>query len=401
MKLFQRLLVAPAALGLLSPISANANEVNLNDISNYSDVENVELANSFSNQLTESTLLAGGEGLGGVSELSDSGYDDGFSATTSASFSVDMAIGAVESNPNSEAVSTAYGYQMDLSTSFTGEDTLAVAIDAGAGAASLGELDLNATDGDALIVDGITYTFPVGDKLTLLVGDSTSGSALFSTACVYGGFTNTLDDCGNASSAITATTHSVFADGTVGFSASYDIGNGFTGAFGYNGQGTDNAGLGTEEGLDFYAGQLTYTADSYGASVTYANLDTATSWGLNGYYTFASNLPSISVGYEFGDIDAATFREGTADEINVIDAETTQWFVGLQWDELGTGTLGVAMGTIGPQVEDAEENIAYELFYTYNVNDSMSITPAIFILEDNDPGDDDQTGVVVKTSFSF
>ena len=61
MKLFQRLLVAPAALGLLAPISANANEVNLNDISNYSDVENIELANSF-NTLPESTLLAGGEG---------------------------------------------------------------------------------------------------------------------------------------------------------------------------------------------------------------------------------------------------------------------------------------------------------------------------------------------------
>ena len=45
--------------------------------------------------------------------------------------------------------------------------------------------------------------------------------------------------------------------------------------------------------------------------------------------------------------------------------------------------------------------MAYELFYTYNVNDSMTITPAIFILEDNDPGDDDTTGVVVKTSFSF
>ena len=49
MKLFQRLLVAPAALGLLAPIAANANEVNLNEISNYSDVENIELANSFNN----------------------------------------------------------------------------------------------------------------------------------------------------------------------------------------------------------------------------------------------------------------------------------------------------------------------------------------------------------------
>ena len=59
MKLFQRLLVAPAALGLLSPISVSANEVNLNDISNYSDVEDIELANSFESQLSESTLLAG------------------------------------------------------------------------------------------------------------------------------------------------------------------------------------------------------------------------------------------------------------------------------------------------------------------------------------------------------
>ena len=34
MKLFKSLLVAPAALGLLAPISASASEVNLNDISN-------------------------------------------------------------------------------------------------------------------------------------------------------------------------------------------------------------------------------------------------------------------------------------------------------------------------------------------------------------------------------
>ena len=64
MKLFQRLLVATAALGLLAPISATANEVNINEISNYSDVENIELANSFNNdESIEGTLLAGGEGL--------------------------------------------------------------------------------------------------------------------------------------------------------------------------------------------------------------------------------------------------------------------------------------------------------------------------------------------------
>ena len=59
------------------------------------------------------------------------------------------------------------------------------------------------------------------------------------------------------------------------------------------------------------------------------------------------------------------------------------------------------MGSRGPQLEDVDENMAYEVFYTYNVNDSMTITPAMFILENNAAGADDQTGVVVKTSFSF
>ena len=87
MKLFQRLLLAPAALGLLAPISANANEVNLKEISNYSDLENFEVSNSFNNdELIENTLLAGGEGL-----VDDDSHDGGFSSTTSASFSVDFA----------------------------------------------------------------------------------------------------------------------------------------------------------------------------------------------------------------------------------------------------------------------------------------------------------------------
>ena len=381
MKLFQRLLVAPAALGLLAPISAYANEVNLNDISNYSDVENFEFANSFNNdELIENTLLAGGEGL-----VDDHSHDGGFSSTTSASFSADFAIGSVDGNTSSQAVVTAYGYQIDLSTSFTGEDSLDVAIDAGAGAASLGELDLNSTS-DALTVDGISYTFPVGERLTVLVGDTADGSALYSTACVYGGFTNTLDDCGNYNSAFTA--NDAQTD-SVALSASFDIGNGFTGAVGYQGQGTSTAGLMTKEGTDYYGGQLTYTADNFGASVTYGDLDDATAWGLNGYYAFDdSGLPSLSVGYEM------TANEGTT-------ADQTQWFAGLQWDEIGSGSLGISAGNKGPQSDGATEEMAYEAFYAYSVNDSMTITPAVFILENNGSGETDETGVVVKTSFSF
>ena len=87
MKLFKSLLVAPAALGLLAPISASASEVNLNDISNYSDVESIDFANSFDNEAKEETLIAGGEGL-------VESYDGGFSETTTASFGLDMYLGA-------------------------------------------------------------------------------------------------------------------------------------------------------------------------------------------------------------------------------------------------------------------------------------------------------------------
>ena len=380
MKLFKSLLVAPATLGLLAPMTASANDLNLNDVSGYSSSEEVESINEF----IPAELAVTNSRVDGLEARLNDFEAGSFSSTTSASFSVDMAIGAVDGNASSEAVTAAYGYQIDLSTSFTGEDALSVSLDAGAGAAPLGELDLNSTTGDALIVDGITYSFPLGEKATVLVGDSTDGSALYSTACVYGGFTNTLDDCGNYSSAFTTTGTS-----SVGFSASYDIGNGFTGAIGYAGPGTSTSGLMTKEGTDYYGGQISYAADSYGASVTYANLessDDTTVWGLNGYYIPEGSLPSISVGYEMGDPTTAK--------------DTTQWFVGLQWDEMGPGTLGVAAGSKGPITDGADELMAYEAFYTYTVNDSMSVTPAIYMLE-NSTGTDDETGVVVKTSFSF
>ena len=49
MKLFQQLLVAPAALGLLAPMAANAAELNINGVSDYSaSSEEVKSASQFS-----------------------------------------------------------------------------------------------------------------------------------------------------------------------------------------------------------------------------------------------------------------------------------------------------------------------------------------------------------------
>ena len=380
MKLFKSLLIAPATLGLLAPMSVTANELNINEVSGYSSSEEIQNISEF---YPEQLAVTNSRVDGIEARLND--FEAGsFSETTTASFSADMAIGAVD-GASSEALTAIYGFQIDLNTSFTGEDSFDVSLDAGSGAATLGELDLNSTTSDALTVDGVSYTFPIGDKTTVFFGDSMDGSTLYSTACVYGGHTIQLDDCGNSGAAMAA------GLGTAA-GASYDFGNGFTAALGYEGQGSTTSGLFTKEGRDVFGGQVTYTGDSYGVSVTYSDFENASSdytyTAINAYYTpeSAGSLPSISAGYESGETSTTGF------------ADSSQWMVGLQWDEVGAGTLGAALGTYGHIADNATEYYMYEAFYSYPMNDGMTLTPIVFIKETSG---NDETGVMVKTSFSF
>ena len=382
MKLFKSLLVAPAALGLLAPISASASEINLNEISNYSDVENQEFANSFSNDESNiKTLLAGGEGL-----VDDHSHDGGFSETTSASFTVEGYLGFTDDDDGAvdDAVAAGYSLQIDLNTSFTGEDSLDISLDAGTGGTEgIAQFDGNSL-GDGLRVDGVAYTFPIGEKVTAIAGIDTDGSALFTTACVYGGPGALLDDCANVNAGITG------GGATVG--ASYDIGGGWTAAVGAQ---TTEASVFTEESGDAYALNAAYVADSYGLSLTYGVVENAALTeenkftALNAYYTPEGSLPSISVGYELGDLGGAA---AGADE-------QASFMIGLTWDEIGPGSAGVAVGHSNT-VENADELYQYEAYYAYPVNDSMTITPLIYTLDA--AGDvDDTTGMMVKTTFSF
>ena len=391
MKLFKSLLVAPATLGLLVPMSATANEINLADVSSYSSTEEVQNIGEF-NPAEE--LAVTNSRVDGLEARFNDLEAGSFSTTTAASFSVDLTIGAEDNatggtlHPRAgtsapERTEAAYSFQMDLTTSFTGEDSLDISIDAGNAGGATAEFDGN-TGGDGLVVDGVAYTFPLGDA-TVFVGDNMDGSTLYNTACVYGGPSNTLDDCGNVNSA--------FVGSGTAAGASYDFGNGFTGAVGYAGDGSSN-GLMTEQGDDAYGGQLTYTADRYGASITWGNVETAgvetRSVAFNGYWTPESTgaIPSISIGYEQDDSETVGVQD------------TTSYMVGLQWDEVGAGTLGTALGTLAPYADDADELMMYEVFYSYPVNDSMVITPLVYFKE-APIGSEDITGVMVKTSFSF
>ena len=338
--------MAPATLGLLAPMTASANEVTIND---FNAAEEIAVTNSRIDGLEArfNNLEAGS-----------------FSETTTASFGVDFVVGA-EDGAASEAA--AFGYQMGigLSTSFTGEDSLDVAIDIGDGTS--GALAFDDTS-DELTVDGLTYTFPVGGA-TVMVGDSTDISGVYTGACAYSSFTDYMGNCG------TGSTVGVGGSGVTA-AMSYAFDSGFSLAGGVSSE-TDS--ILTEEGSDIYGIEAAYSADSYGVSVAYADAETTTAWGVNGYYAF--DAVTLSAGVESVD-DGAT-AEG--------------FFVGLSFPEVGAGSLDIGMGTTGNFKDGDTEYYTYEASYAYPLNDGVTITPGIYIIE----GTTDVTGVALKTSFSF
>ena len=366
MKLFQQLLVAPAALGLLAPLSASASEINLDAISNYSQ-DNLEINSSLFNQdSTNNILLSGGEGL-----VESSDFTGGFSETTTASFGVDFLVGAAD-GADSEAFTFDYQMGIGLETSFTGEDSLSATIDIGNASSEVGGADgLNFdSTGDVLTLDGLTYTFPVGGA-TVMVGDNTDISAVYTGACAYSSFTDYMGNCG--------TGNSVGVGGNGATAAmSYAFDSGFSLAGGVSSEPEE---ILTEEGADTFGLEAAYTGDSWGAAVAYSDAETTTYWGINAMYAF--DFATISAGVESEDPDASDTGTG--------------FFVGLSFPEVGAGSLDVGMGTTANFADGDTEYYIYEASYAYPVNDSVTLTPGVYIKE----GETDVTGFAVKTSFSF
>jgi len=358
MKLFKSLLVAPATLGLLAPMTATANEVTIND---FNAAEEIAVTNSRIDGLEArfNNLEAGS-----------------FSETTTASFGFDFLVGAVDGG-TSEKTEFAYSGGIGLETSFTGEDSFSATIDMGnavAGSSLSGTSGMNFNGGsDALTLDGLTYTFPVGGA-TVMVGDNTDVSAVYTGACAYNAFTDFMGNCGTGNSV---------GLGTKGVTAamSYAFDGGFSLAGGVS---SDPSGILAKVENDAFGIEAAYTADTYGIAVAYSDVEGTTDttyWGVNGMYAF----------------DFATISAGVESEDPVGGSTKTGFFVGLSFPEVGAGTFDIGLATSANYASSDTEYYTYEASYSYPINDGMTITPGVFIQE----GTTDQTGFAVKTSFSF
>ena len=438
MKLFQKLIAAPAIISLASGFAVNAAEINSTDLSDYTNSNNLVSLGDFKSDtlfpgdwaydslkdLTNSpkfngnsvtrleaaaelnNLIAGGEGLmsgAAINRLSDElgselaimkGRVDGlearvngieagsFSDTTTMGGTAAFLIGATDSaTVANDKVMFEYFYEVDLNTSFTGEDKLNIEIETGnhpgvgVGADRVG-LDWGSDKGDTLAISDINYTFPVGDW-TLAVGDSMDASKTWPNACSMNNMVDNLGDCGAS--------NSVDLSGDVSFSASSGFGDGWEIGFGASGGDGGSNGLFTKESTDAYGLAIGYETDTYGFTAAYSDKDTASYYGLVAYYSPEELPTTFSGGFEVGTPDSGS--------------DTTQWAFGIS-TELGEGTLSANIGTNGKIAENAEEIYAYDLSYEYPINDSMSITPFVYISETTGTTVD-TTGAGAFVSFSF
>ena len=90
----------------------------------------------------------------------------------------------------------------------------------------------------------------------------------------------------------------------------------------------------------------------------------------------------------------------------VTDASDTSnaWFAGLTWQDLfqADDRVGIAFGQPTTNEATTTDPFAYEIYYSFKANDSVTVTPAIFGgMDRNGTADDDIVGAVLETTFKF
>ena len=250
---FLKLACSSSDFRLIRPLSATANEVTISD---FNPAEEIAVTNSR---------------VDGLEARLNNFEAGGFSETTTASFGVDMIVGAVDSDDATTSEATTFDYQMGigLSTSFTGEDSLDVTIDIGGGDSAAQSISSTAMGFDAtsgvLTVDGVTYSFPVGGA-SVIVGDATDISAAYTGACSYSAFLDYMGNCGTGNSV-----------GVGGAGATAAVSYAFDGGFSLAGGVSSPQGeiLG-ETGVDIYGIEAAYTGEDFGVSLAFTDAETTT-----------------------------------------------------------------------------------------------------------------------------
>jgi len=244
MKLFQRLLVAPAALGLMAPVAANA--------------------------------------------------DTAFSSTTTLGGSAVFTVGSVSDAADGEELYSVWKYVLGVKSSFTGEDLLVAGIKSGVANGPLGDLDSSHGSGEKLGVKDLYYTFPVGElSITggpLLDQDDVvaATTSAYSGALMLGTMPFSL--AGNETGA--------------GIALAYAGDSGIVSSLSFvSATGSDpEVGINSDDSEDVTTFSLGYDGEGFGGGIVYAtNEDTFDGFGGGIYYTPEALPATFSIAFDTTD----------------------------------------------------------------------------------------------------
>ena len=428
------MLVAGTAVSLIAPMAVQA-----------SDVVNIEEMNSYSRSQTKSSKIDSKTFINEVSEdiaklkgrvdgleAKQNNFEAGaFSSTTSMDGKAIFWIGSVDGADNlndsslgdgKETVGTGYTYTMNLNTSFTGDDNLYVRLKAGENAPQWKyketyHIDTKDTS-DALNVDKIWYSFPIGDNITAFVGPRIENYYMYVTPSVYKpGVLKSFKLGGNSNFG---------ASTDVGFGFKYETDGGFAIASNIVDKNADSTGLMGKSSVSKWDTQVAYTTDRWHLSATRSDAQNWTSqsynatslgagmkgstgdttgYALRGYWIpeeSGTAIPEVSVGYDIKNADQAASGAGK---------EATSYMVGLTWKDMfqADDRIGLAFtqplkvtecnGTCSSTEVDP---FVWEAYYAFKPNDSMEVRPAIFGGSDVENSTaDDIFGAAVTTTFKF
>jgi len=412
MKLFQQLLVAPAALGLMAPLAVNAAEVNINDVANYATPSaEVNSSAQFSDVVPGDWAYTALQNLSESYGCVDNAYTQNlktgqaltrYEAAALVNACLDGGLMADSEGLNEDAIrlSNEFGSEMailkgrvdgleyqikELSAgTFSSTTKLSGSVNFTTG---LIDKDQSSTANDKLHSTyewkaGLSTSFNGKDKLVseFEMGTATASPMGLDVQSSEGDFLKLTDlyysfpagdlsitagpkldgDEGLAGTAYVYSEPAVLGDSPYslengngpGVAVAYAHDSGFNASMNLVADTGDVAttGMFTKEGTDTATFQLGYDGDNFGGAFTYSDNDSSTDYGV-GLYFQPEGFPSISgvVDTSNTDTDACTTGNG----LNC--ADKTQWVIGIEGD-VGPGTFGFGVGTHDVKYVDANGN---------------------------------------------
>ena len=440
MKLFKQLLVAPAALGLLAPMAANAAELNINAVSDYSasKIQKTSSLSGFSefhptdwvyqalskmvkdhgckgslnqstlsrfeaaallnsclpnisqtnvldrrliNELKNELALIKGR-IDGIQADVGSVYEDTFSTTTKLSGTTVFVVGGVDGVTDKEAVTFNYDTKLALNTSFNGDDLLKTRIRSG-----------NFTSTDPFGASGST---------PLEVASNTSNNLEVDRAYyqfpVGDSFTATVGARVRQDDMLGVWPSSYPSDSILdvltyaGANAAYSLAEGAGAGITYSNDNLSaslvlvseeandaSQGVLTEQGSDDITAQLAWVADNFTVAAAYTTSD-----GGNTTDTAdANDFDAWGLSAQYDLDNGISLNAGMGwkspdkeDDANNIE-DTSTWSLGVVWNDLGAE--GNTLGVAYGTAEGHRDDSGYDDPMAYEVYYSIAVSDNITV----------------------